>query len=96
MTAVFCSGCKEHEKLAAQTKEIQERVEELKAQREEISSTVEKVKLPPAARKGPKALQGTITVQQSDVAALEARKQALEDEVSVLQKDFADYRAKNR
>ncbi len=90
------TGCKEHEKLASQTAEILQKVEELKAEQAEKEAASDGQKSThPLARKGAKALQSGISALEGDVVALQERKKLLETELAALQKDFAEYRAKN-
>jgi hypothetical protein len=97
---LICSAttsCQEHEKLASQTAEILQKVEELKAEQaeKEAASSGEPKSSHPLARKGTKALESGIAALEGDVVALQERKKLLETELATLQKDFADYRAKN-
>ncbi|MEZ0274513.1 MAG: hypothetical protein ACAH88_06375 [Roseimicrobium sp.] len=96
---LICSAttsCQEHKKLASQTAEILQKVEELKAEQaeKEAASSASKSNHP-LARKGTQALESGIAALEGDVVALQERKKLLETELATLQKDFADYRAKS-
>jgi cell division protein FtsB len=89
------TGCQDQQKIAKQTEAVQQRVEELRAQRDAAEEPTSSLKSHPIARKGKKAVDSAIDTMRSEVAVLEERKKTLELEVAALQKDFAEYRAKN-
>lgn len=94
--AFCCTSCQEHERITKETEKVLQQVKELEAQRDATDvSTPGTMKQHPIARKGKKALNTAITGLRNEVSAMEERKSALELEVAALQKDFADYRAKN-
>jgi hypothetical protein len=93
--ALCCTSCKEHEKIAKQADEVMQKVEELRAQKEASDVPTGSLRGHPIARKGKKAMDSAIEDVRREVTSLEERKSALEFEVATLQKDFADYRAKN-
>lgn len=72
-------------------------VEELRAQADaqEPTAADSALKKHPIAKRGPQAVEAAIVELESDITSLQKQKKDLETEVATLQKDLADYKAKN-
>ena len=88
--------------MESETKIAKERIEELRlAIKEAIkegntyNEARSAYKSNPIVKKGPSAVQSELKVIEAKVHYLEEQKQSLKSTVEMLQKDLAEYRAKN-
>ena len=96
------TGCKEHKRLESEIKIAKEKTEELRLA---VKDAVKEgnaynegrsaYKSNPIVRKGPSAMQSEIKVLEAKVLSLEDQRELLKNTVETLQKDLAEYRAKN-